>query len=237
MKWTKRRKKAFRRAIHRRTSRSTPERRPSIPTTSHHRPRPGPRLVSEQLHGILDFLRAAEKLKTATRSGWTTAGQPESVAEHTWRLCLMALVLRPSFPDVDFEKLLKICIVHDLGEAIGGDIPAPEQAKRGGGKAHDERRDLLALVEPLPAGLKAEIVGLWDEYESNATPEARLAKGLDKLETILQHTQGENPTDFDYRFNIGYDRQYTEHHPVLTELRGILDAQTEARARATEGAD
>lgn len=184
-----------------------------------------------ELAGILEFLRAAEGLKTATRSGWTSAGEPESVAEHTWRLCLMALVLHPGFPDVDFARLVKICIVHDLGEVIGGDVPAPEQARRGGSKAADERRDLLQLLTPLPAPLRDEITALWDEYEAAQSPEARLAKALDKLETILQHTQGRNPADFDYRFNLTYGRQYTADHPVLVAVRALLDEETERRAR------
>ncbi len=183
------------------------------------------------LIGILEFLRAAEALKTATRSGWTSAGEPESVAEHTWRLCLMALVLHPAFPEVDFARLVKICIIHDLGEAIGGDVPAPEQALRPGGKAADERRDLLQLLAPLPQALRDEITGLWDEYEAAQSPEARLAKGLDKLETILQHTQGQNPSDFDYRFNLTYGRRFTEDPPVLAALRALLDEETERRAR------
>jgi len=189
-----------------------------------------------ELAGILEFLRAAERLKTTTRSGWTSAGQPESVAEHTWRLCLMALVLRPSFPDVDFERLIKICIVHDLGEAIGGDVPAPEQARRAAGKAADERRDLLQLLAPLPAPVRDEITTLWDEYETALSAEARLAKALDKLETILQHTQGDNPADFDYRFNLTYGRQYTGEHPLLAAVRVLLDEETERRAREAEGA-
>jgi putative hydrolases of HD superfamily len=184
-----------------------------------------------ELTGILEFLRAAEALKTATRSGWTSAGEQESVAEHTWRLCLMALALHPAFPDVDFARLVKICIIHDLGEAIGGDVPAPEQAQRPGGKAADERRDLLQLLEPLPQALRDEITGLWDEYEAAESPEARLAKGLDKLETILQHTQGQNPRDFDYRFNLTYGRRFTGDHPVLAALRALLDEETERRAR------
>jgi len=188
-----------------------------------------------ELAGILEFLRAAEGLKTATRSGWTSAGEPESVAEHTWRLCLLALVLRPSFPDVDFARLVKICIVHDLGEAIGGDVPAPEQARRADPKAADERRDLLQLLAPLPEPLRDEITALWDEYEAARSPEARLAKALDKLETILQHTQGRNPADFDYRFNLTYGRQYTEGHPVLAAVRALLDAETERRARGGDG--
>ncbi|NUO64639.1 MAG: HD domain-containing protein [Gemmatimonadaceae bacterium] len=186
------------------------------------------------LAGILDFLRAAEKLKTNVRSGWTSAGERESVAEHTWRLCLMALVLAPEFPDVDFSRLIRICIIHDLGEAIGGDIPAPEQASRGAAKSADERRDLVQLLEPLPTALREEIVALWDEYEAAASPEARLAKGLDKLETILQHTQGQNPPDFDYRFNLGYGRRFTADHPVLVALREVLDAETERRARESD---
>lgn len=186
---------------------------------------------SSPFSGTLDFLRAAEALKTETRSAWTSAGEPESVAEHTWRLCLMALVLRPEFPEIDFERLIKICIVHDLGEAIGGDIPAPEQARRAETKAADERRDLLQLVAPLPETLRLEIAALWDEYEAAETPEARVAKGLDKLETILQHTQGRNPSDFDYRFNLAYGRQHTANHPVLAALRAVLDDETERRAR------
>ncbi len=191
-----------------------------------------------ELAGVLDFLRAAERLKSVTRSAWTSEGRRESVAEHSWRLCLMALVLRPSFPEVDFARLLRICLVHDLGEAIGGDVPAPEQARSAASglapKADKERRDLLQLLEPLPAAQREEIVELWDEYEAAATPEARLAKALDKLETILQHNQGRNPADFDYRFNLGYGRRFTADHPVIAEVRAVLDAETERRARETE---
>ena len=193
-----------------------------------------------ELAGLLEFLRAAERLKTVFRSGYTSAGHPESVAEHTWRLSLMALLLAPEFPEVDFARLIKICIVHDLGEAIGGDIPAPEQARRratgAGGKSADERRDLLRLLEPLAPRLRDEIVGLWDEYEAARTPEARLAKALDKLETILQHTQGQNPPDFDYRFNLGYAREHTESPPLIAAIRAVLDRATEDRAREASSA-
>ena len=191
------------------------------------------------LAGILEFLRATERLKTTTRSAWTSDGQPESVAEHTWRLCLMALVVAPGFPDVDVGRLLKICVIHDLGEAIGGDVPAPEQVRRAeagisAGKAAGERRDLLTLLEPLPATLRLEISALWDEYEEARTPEAKLAKALDKLETILQHTQGQNPPGFDYRFNLGYGRQHTEGPPLIAALRQVLDHETEQRALENE---
>ena len=182
-----------------------------------------------ELQGTLDFLRAAEQLKQTTRTSWTSSGAQETVAAHSWRLCLMALLFEHSFGDIDFARLLKICIIHDLGEAIGGDISAVEQEGRPG-KAAQERADLLQLLEPLPAALREAITGLWDEYEAATTPEARLAKGLDKLETILQHNQGRNPADFDYRFNLGYGRQYTIGHPLIEAAREALDRETEARA-------
>lgn len=179
----------------------------------------------DQLDGVLAFLRDAERLKTVTRSGWTSEGQRESVAEHTWRLCLMVMLLYGGAPDVDLARLLRMCLVHDLGEALGGDVPAPEQ-QRAAPKAGQERADLLRLTAPLPAPLQEEIVELWDEYEAAASPEARLAKGLDKLETILQHTQGKNPADFDYAFNLAYGRRFTAGDPLLEALRARLDAET-----------
>ena len=183
----------------------------------------------QELDGILTFLRAAERLKTVTRSGWTSTGQPESVAEHTWRLCLMAMLLYGRAPDVDLARLLKMCLIHDLGEAIGGDVPAPLQDEALP-KSDGERRDLLELIEPLSAELRQEILELWDEYEAATSREAALAKGLDKLETILQHTQGQNPADFDYSFNLEYGLRYTGVDPVLAAIRARLDAETARRA-------
>jgi putative hydrolase of HD superfamily len=186
-------------------------------------------MSGDDLDGILAFLRSAERLKTVARSGWTSAGEPESVAEHTWRLGLMAMLLYGRDPGVDLARLLRMCLIHDLGEAIRGDLPAPAQAGAGA-KSAEERADLVELTAPLPAALRAEIVALWDEYEAAESREALLAKGLDKLETILQHTQGRNPADFDYGFNLGYGRRYTEADPLLAALRDRLDQATRRRA-------
>lgn len=188
-----------------------------------------------EIRGVLEFLRNAERLKTVTRSAYTTTGETESVAEHTWRVTLMATLLASEFPAIDAARLVKMCVIHDLGEAIGGDVPAPVQARRresgeSQGKADAERRDLLTLLEPLPQTFQTEIISLWDEYEAAQTGEARLAKALDKLETILQHTQGKNPSHFDYRFNLGYGREYTASPPLIATIRAVLDEATELRA-------
>ncbi|MGH7517051.1 MAG: HD domain-containing protein [Gemmatimonadales bacterium] len=183
----------------------------------------------DELTGILRFLRTAERLKSMPRSGWTAAGERESVAAHTWRLCLMAVLLADHVPGIDLARLLKICLIHDLGEALHGDIPAPAQSADAT-KAERERADLGEVLAPLPPRMREEFAALWEEYEAARSPEAQLAKGLDKLETILQHTQGRNPSDFDYRFNLTYGRQYTAGHPILTALRDRLDRETERRA-------
>jgi putative hydrolases of HD superfamily len=185
---------------------------------------------ADEIEGVLTFLRAAERLKTVLRSGWTSEGQQESVAEHTWRLCLMAMMLYGNAPGIDLARLLKMCLIHDLGEAIGGDVPAPAQ-QAGASKAGRERSDLLQLIDPLSPALQQEIVELWDDYEAATSPEAKIAKGLDKLETILQHNQGKNPADFDYAFNLDYGVRYTSADPIMSALRESLDQETARNAK------
>ncbi len=192
-----------------------------------------PGAASVDWHGILDFLRRAEQLKDTLRSGYTQEGRQESVAAHTWRLCLMAVLLQDRFPEVDGLRLIKMCLIHDLGEAIHGDIPAPDQSGTGD-KATQEHRDFQTLIAPLPTHHQDEFMALWEEYEAATSPEAQLAKGLDKLETLLQHTQGNNPPDFDYRFNLEYGRAYTDAHPLLAEIRDAIDAETKRRAEESE---
>jgi|SRR5688572_4426881 len=193
-------------------------------------------MTETEITGLIEFLREAERLKTVTRSAYTSDGNQESVAEHTWRVALMAILLAPQFPELDAARLVRMCLIHDLGEALGGDIPAPEQARRRAegtseGKSAAERRDLVTLISPLPQPLRNDIAELWDEYEAAESAEAILAKAIDKLETILQHTQGLNPPGFDYRFNLGYGREHTAAPPLIAAIREILDRATEDRSR------
>jgi putative hydrolase of HD superfamily len=188
-----------------------------------------------EIEAVLTFLRAAERLKTVARSGWTSTGDPESVAEHTWRLCLMAMLFYGRNPGVDVLRLLKMCVIHDLGEALSGDVPAPAQVE-GNPKATQERSDLLDLIQPLPPALQQDIVELWDEYEAGDSVEGRLAKGLDKLETILQHTQGRNPPGFDYAFNLDYGKRYTSADQLMAEVRARLDKETARLSKSSRAA-
>ena len=185
---------------------------------------------TEDISACLNFIREAERLKNVHRSAHTSTGKQESTAEHTWRLCLLAMVFESEFADIDFGKLLRICVVHDLGEAIGGDIPAVKQVNLPD-KSAQERADLVTLLSPLPQALRAQFLALWDEYEAASSREARLAKGLDKIETIIQHNQGKNPENFDYAFNLGYGQKQMDAHPLFSVIRRLIDADTEKRHR------
>jgi putative hydrolase of HD superfamily len=179
----------------------------------------------KKISGRLEFLREAEKLKDVLRSAHTSSGRTESTAEHSWRLCLMAIVFADELAGLDLLKVLKMCVIHDLGEAINGDIPAVNQAAFPD-KSENERNDLLLLTRALDDVLRNEILALWDDYEHAQSAEAKAVKALDKLETLLQHTQGQNPADFDYRFNLTYGQKHTSAEPIFAALRALIDHDT-----------
>ncbi|UYH53067.1 HD domain-containing protein [Lawsonia intracellularis] len=180
---------------------------------------------SVQLNECIAFIQRAENLKNTLRSAHTSQGRQESAAEHSWRLCLLILVFAKYFEHADVNKLLRLAVVHDLGEAVCGDIPAiakPDLDK----KSETERRGMCELCTGLPESIYTEMLALWDEYELAETLEAKIVKGLDKLETIMQHNQGKNPPDFDYEFNLFYGQDAISVLPLLKQIRDVLDKNT-----------
>lgn len=177
---------------------------------------------------IARFLAAVEPMKTHTRTAWSAQGRQESVAEHSWRLGLLALLVAPHLDGIDQRKLLELAIVHDLGEAFEGDISAPLQSGTDE-KGRVELETVTALATLLPEPDAARVQSLWTEYNEAATREARVVKMLDKLETIFQHNQGQNPRDFDYQFNLAYGADLRPDYPLLSALRELADSQTRKR--------
>ncbi|CAH8387147.1 unnamed protein product [Eruca vesicaria subsp. sativa] len=135
----------------------------------------------------IDFLSLCSRLKTTPRAGWgkRDVKNPESIADHMYRMGLMALI-SSDIPGVNRDKCIKMAIVHDIAEAIVGDItpscgvPKEEKNRR-------ESEALEHMCKLLGGGERAEeIAELWREYEANASPEAKVVKDFDKLELILQ---------------------------------------------------
>lgn len=181
-----------------------------------------------EVKAYTDFIKEAEGLKSTLRTAWTAVGRQESTAEHSWRLALFAGVMCREFPELDREKVLMMCLVHDLGERYSGDISAALRPD-----AHDklnqERADVQRICRFLPGEGAGEVSGLWEEYSQGMTPEARFVKALDKAETIIQHSQGRNPAGFDYGFNLDYGKEYFDRDGRLEALRSLIDAETRKR--------
>ena len=151
---------------------------------------------------LLEALRTAECLKDATRHCYTSGGRRESVAEHSWRITLMAYWVSDEFPEADLEKLMKMCLIHDLGEAFTGDIPTFDKTEA------DEQKEGALLnewVRSLPQPFADEMQALYQEMEERKTLEARIYKALDNLEALIQH----NVSDISTWIPLEYDLQMT----------------------------
>lgn len=178
--------------------------------------------------GEILFVKELEHLKCVTRTAWASTGRQESTAEHSFRLALFLYVLKDYFPEIDSFKAITMALIHDLGEASDGDTsadlsPCPEL------KSKQEEKGLARLITSLPKGAQKKITDLFMEYDAGLTPEAKLVKALDKLETIIQHNQGENPEDFDYGFNLDYGKEYMDWDPIIKKIRELVDAETRKR--------
>ena len=182
----------------------------------------------ERLKNYLQFINEAEQLKNVLRTAWTSEGKQESTAEHSWRLALLAMVILEEYPRLDSLKVIKMALLHDIGEIREGDISAALRPDPGE-KYLAEERGASGLFSLLPPQLEKEYMDLWKEYNEAVSKEARLVKALDKAETIMQHNQGCNPAGFDYDFNLEYGQEYFSGDPLLAEFRQILDTDTGKR--------
>ena len=177
---------------------------------------------------LLQALHVAERLKDATRHCYTSGGRHESVAEHSWRLALMACWLRDEFPELDMDKVVRMCLIHDLGEAFTGDIPS--FLKTGADEAREESL-LSAWVRTLPEPFRGEMDALYREMSARETPEAKLFKALDNLEAVIQHNESDLSTwsENEFTLNLTYGFDKAAWSPVLLALRQAVRDETEMR--------
>ena len=174
---------------------------------------------------FLDILTVAEKLKCNTRHSWTSSGRHESVAEHSWRIALMALLMRDEFPKLDMDKVIRMCLIHDLGEAFTGDIPAFEKKEEDSEK---EDEIFFKWIETFPNPYREEFTELLCEMNELKTDEAKLYKALDNLEAVIQHNEADISTwislEYDLQFTYGADK--VGFSPYLKELKKEIDQRT-----------
>ena len=184
-----------------------------------------------EVSALLDAMALAERLKTVTRHSWLSSGRQESVAEHSWRMALMACLMADEFPGLDIAKTVRMCLFHDLGEAFTGDIPVFEK-----NAAHEVREAQLldAWVASQPEPQRRELAALYAELAAGESPEARLCKALDKLEVTDQHNRADLSTwiPLEYTLNLTHGTAQTAWHPYLQAVKAAINAQTREKLQA-----
>jgi len=174
---------------------------------------------------LIDFLGIIGQLKRNTRHVWGENGRQESVAEHSWRLAVMALLVADEFKTLDIDKVVKMCLIHDFGEAITGDIPSFYKTEQ-----DREKEDVAVsdLLQKLPDNLAGEFTELFLEMAELNTEESKLFKALDRLEAIISHNESPLSTwlELEYTENITYGDENVVHSEYLKELKEQLKKDT-----------
>lgn len=174
---------------------------------------------------FLEIMHLAEKLKDATRHSYTTNGRHESVAEHSWRIALMAYFLKDEFKEADMNKVIQMCLIHDLGEAFTGDIPTFNK-----NESHEkiEEELLFNWVKELPTPYNKEMLDLYQEMAERKSLEAKIYKALDSLEAVIQHNESPLSTwvELEYDLNLHYGNDKVAFSEFLTSLREEIRQDT-----------
>ena len=177
---------------------------------------------------FIDFLALVSNMKTTYRHNLTDGDRPESVADHCWRLSLMPLLVEKEFPDVDINKVVRMCILHDLGESVTGDIPC---FKKTDADEAVEKNAVGRLLANLPDDLRAEFSALFAEMERLETREAKLYKALDNLEAVISHNEADikswEPHEYQLQLTHGADK--VTWHDWLIKLKDEVDSDTKRK--------
>ena len=189
-----------------------------------------------QPKALIEFLGVVEKLKCNARHSWTSSGRRESVAEHSWRLAVLAMLCADEYPDLDMNKVIRMCLIHDLGEALTGDVPSFEKTEQNEMTEAEAWSTLLSL---LPEPYASDFGALYAEMEAKQTPEAQLYKALDNMEAVLSHNEAPLDTwiPLEYTLNLTYGEENAAFSPYTRELRAALAAQTKQKIQNSEEMD
>ena len=167
---------------------------------------------------LILFLNKIEKLKCNTRHSWNSNGRQESVAEHSWRLAFMAMLCADEYPDIDINKVVRMCLIHDIGEAITGDIPSFYKTEQ---NEAEEELALSSLLSTLPQIYEKEFTALFSEMKALKTKEAKLFKALDNMETLISHNEADISTwlPLEYTENLVYGQKNVEWSEWTKQLK------------------
>lgn len=176
----------------------------------------------------LEIVHIINELKDTPRHCVTKNNRIESVAEHSWRIAMMALLLEETFSDVDINKVMRMCVIHDLGECFTGDIPVFLKTDE---DRQQEAKLLDAFLNTLPDQLSQNMHALYQEMEACQSKEAKIFKALDKLEAVIQHNEApiDSWEDHEYDLQRHYAFDVVEFFSWLSKLRDEILKETETK--------
>ena len=145
----------------------------------------------------------------------------------------MLLEQEPEFRSLDTDRVLRMCLIHDLGEAFTGDIPAFSKSAQDEGREQALYEDWIAQFPPAN---RAQFQALLAEMTALATPEAKLYKALDKLEAVIQHNEAslDSWLPLEYDLQRTYGQEAVEFSPYLRALKAEIDRWTEEKIAAAQ---
>lgn len=183
---------------------------------------------------LLDFMSIAEKLKCRVRHSWTSDGRRESVAEHVYRLMVFAWLVRGEFPGVDMDKVMEMCLFHDIGEAVTGDIPCFEKQEE---DRMREKEAVRQVTERLPDSEGRRLLSLLEELERGETKEAKLVHALDKMEALIQHNEASISTwlPLEYELQLTYGQKEAAAFPYTEKLRETVEQDSRDKIEQERG--
>ena len=199
---------------------------------------------------MIDFFNEIGKLKGMPRRGWVIRDikNPESIAEHTFRVAIMAWMLaKAKGGDLNIEKIIKMALIHDLCEVYAGDatpydsilsknknkrkeimktwprFSKKEREKFTKSKFDKEKKALQKIISKLPPDLKKEIEKLWLDYEKGLSPEGRFFKQTDRMESFLQAAEYWKKYKKPIQRPIWLWARELFDDPVLLDIIGAID--------------
>ena len=177
---------------------------------------------------FLEWLHIIEQMKCTFRHSKTSCNREESVAEHSYRLVVMAYILKDKIPNVDMDKVLEMCIVHDFGEAITGDVPSFFKTEK---DDKEEMQQVLNLISTLPGKKSIRIKELFEEMDQMDSLEAKVFKALDKMEAVIQHNESSIKSwlDIEYALQQTYGVKEASEFEYLKELREQVLLETKEK--------
>ena len=155
--------------------------------------------MNDRIPRQLAFLAEIDKLKNVLRASSLLDGsRKENSGEHSWHLCMYALVLAPDVEGVDLLRVIKMLLVHDIVEIDAGDSPFFASNIDREALAQAEARAADRIFGLLPAEQGSALRTLWEEFEAAESVDARFAKALDRLQPLIANvlTGGGTWNDF-----------------------------------------